>query len=279
MQGIYKIVNGANGKYYVGSSIDVERRWRGHRKSLENGDHYDIYLQRAWNKYGEGNFEFRFVEEVEKEKGRDLCSVEQNYLDEGFALGILYNVSKNAAAPMGGRNHSEETKRKQSKATKRLWTPERRKEQGKRISGKDNPSYGRDMSGKNNPMYGRDMSGEKNPMCGPGSEKAIQKVKESWTLERRRKHSKRMSGKKNPNYGKHITEEQRVAAGRKNAKPYPAFLNIKVGKFIPAGKNLLKLCRERNLKYHIFASLKSGDTKKSHDSWRLATEEEENAFS
>jgi len=34
VQGIYKIINKNNGKYYVGSSVDIKERWNEHRRNL-----------------------------------------------------------------------------------------------------------------------------------------------------------------------------------------------------------------------------------------------------
>lgn len=77
--GIYKIINKVNGKYYVGSSKDIEHRWQEHKNELNKNKHYNDYLQSAWNKYGERSFEFTIVEFTEN---RDLLTVEQKYLTE-----------------------------------------------------------------------------------------------------------------------------------------------------------------------------------------------------
>lgn len=82
--GIYKIINKVNGKYYVGSSLNMNRgyksRWNRHKKTLRNNTHINEYLQNAWNKYGESNFDFIMVEYVEPIKSK-LLEVEQKYLD------------------------------------------------------------------------------------------------------------------------------------------------------------------------------------------------------
>ena len=63
ISGIYLIRNVINNKKYVGSTIDLRQRWGEHRRTLRLNQHRNIYLQRAWNKYGEENFEFTFLEE------------------------------------------------------------------------------------------------------------------------------------------------------------------------------------------------------------------------
>lgn len=63
MIGIYKIENKANGKVYIGQSIDIDNRWKNHRCELRRNAHYNDHLQRAWNKYGEDSFVFSIIEE------------------------------------------------------------------------------------------------------------------------------------------------------------------------------------------------------------------------
>lgn len=76
---IYKIINKIDGKYYVGSSIEIKRRWRNHRNCLRSNKHHNNYLQNAWNKYGPETFDFVIVEADITEK--DLLLTEQKYLD------------------------------------------------------------------------------------------------------------------------------------------------------------------------------------------------------
>ena len=38
--GIYKITNTANGKIYIGQSVDVQRRINDHQRTLAKGTHY-----------------------------------------------------------------------------------------------------------------------------------------------------------------------------------------------------------------------------------------------
>ncbi len=49
MQGVYKIENVNNGKKYIGSSKDIEKRFYQHRRELENKTHHSVKLQRAWS--------------------------------------------------------------------------------------------------------------------------------------------------------------------------------------------------------------------------------------
>ena len=78
MIGIYSIKHIESGKQYIGSSIDIKRRWIGHRVDLRRGGHHSRSLQRSWNKYGESGFCFEVLELCEEEK---LIQLEQKYFD------------------------------------------------------------------------------------------------------------------------------------------------------------------------------------------------------
>lgn len=54
--GVYKISNSSNGKCYIGSSIDIDRRRLEHFSALLHNKHINQHLQNAYNKYGEGMF-------------------------------------------------------------------------------------------------------------------------------------------------------------------------------------------------------------------------------
>jgi len=76
--GIYKIENMVNGKVYIGSSKDIKQRFRQHLSDLKNNRHHSIHLQRAWNKYGESNFKFSIIEELDYIN--DLFITERHYI-------------------------------------------------------------------------------------------------------------------------------------------------------------------------------------------------------
>lgn len=64
--GIYKITNQTNDKVYVGKSVDVLTRWKDHEFRLQKGTHYNVHLQKSWNKYGELSFKFEVIEVCDK---------------------------------------------------------------------------------------------------------------------------------------------------------------------------------------------------------------------
>lgn len=57
---IYQIRNIENEKRYIGSSINPNKRFEWHRRELNRNCHHSIKLQRAWLKYGEEKFVFKY---------------------------------------------------------------------------------------------------------------------------------------------------------------------------------------------------------------------------
>lgn len=110
--GIYQILCATNGKYYVGSAINLWQRWQWHRKDLRGDRHYNIHLQRAWNKYGEDAFTFFVIEEVETNR---LLEREQHWIDHLQACDDRYgfNIMPTAGSPRGIKR-SPETRAKLS---------------------------------------------------------------------------------------------------------------------------------------------------------------------
>ncbi|MBC8445803.1 MAG: GIY-YIG nuclease family protein [Chloroflexi bacterium] len=116
MMGIYEIVNWQDGKAssYVGSSVDIGKRWSKHVWALRNERHYNSHLQAAWDKYGEGAFSFCVLEQVADTE--NLLEREQYFLDRAFEVGDTYNVACCAEVSMRGHKHTDEHKRKISAA-------------------------------------------------------------------------------------------------------------------------------------------------------------------
>ena len=138
ISGIYKIINKVNGKYYVGSSLNIldnndHGRWHKHKRCLKENVHRNDYLQNAWNKYGENQFNFVIVEQLPNITREELLKIEQSYLEKAkneqdkcynlrFAAhsgGGLSEYSRQKIVKSKlGRKLSEETKRKVSESNK-----------------------------------------------------------------------------------------------------------------------------------------------------------------
>lgn len=87
--GVYTIINIINTKFYIGSSTNIEKRWRQHIYELNSRRHDNEYLQRAWNKYGQENFKFEVIEYCKKSR---LLDREQFYIDVYHAVESGYNI-------------------------------------------------------------------------------------------------------------------------------------------------------------------------------------------
>lgn len=107
MYGVYKILNRKNGKFYIGSSVDVEKRFSSHKKELIAGTHNNKHLQNAWNKYGEDSFEFLVIEEVSDIN--ELRNRETYYLQSTKCTNpdIGYNMLDNANIGLGVQASTE----------------------------------------------------------------------------------------------------------------------------------------------------------------------------
>lgn len=100
MSGVYCIRCLANGRVYVGSSVDIRKRWREHWGGLNRGDHPNRRLLNAWRKHGPDRFEFAVLEETPA--GR-LIEREQFHIDRLKAASRRHglNISPTAGSPLG----------------------------------------------------------------------------------------------------------------------------------------------------------------------------------
>ena len=94
--GIYKITCESNGHYYYGSAVDLDLRWRSHKRELKNGMHFNPRVQYTWDKYGESSFKIELIETVTKDT---LLEVEDTYLKEHVGKPHCMNISHASRAP------------------------------------------------------------------------------------------------------------------------------------------------------------------------------------
>lgn len=91
ISGIYLIELLNSGRFYVGSSVDILHRWDCHKSDLIKNSHHSILLQRAWNKYGADNFEFKILELV---KNIDNLFLQEQYWIDGLGAACIgFNIS------------------------------------------------------------------------------------------------------------------------------------------------------------------------------------------
>ena len=138
--GVYLIRNTTDGKVYVGSSIDIDKRWQSHVNQMKGNRHQNAHLQSAWKKFGQDAFEFTVIEfcpegtliirEVVWVEYYDSLNPDKGYnLEYPDRRGHTEETKKKISAShtgnpkcMGkkprGFHHSEETKRKIAESRK-----------------------------------------------------------------------------------------------------------------------------------------------------------------
>jgi len=95
--GIYKITNIINNKVYIGQSKDIDTRLRGHKSTLKANTHFNIHLQRAYNKYGINSFTYDIQEECSEDviNNRESYWIEfYNSMDRFHGYNIDYGGNK-----------------------------------------------------------------------------------------------------------------------------------------------------------------------------------------
>lgn len=153
--GIYCIENISTNKKYIGQSVDIHTRWCHHRSELKNHTHFNDYLQKSWDKYGEDDFKFYVIEYC------DICELddkENYYID-------LYNTTDRDFGynlKTGGQDRnavfSDELRERISEAVKQDYIDHPEKREHKRESALkywSNQETKNKRSGKNASMYGK----------------------------------------------------------------------------------------------------------------------------
>ena len=110
--GIYQIRNVVNEHIYIGSSTNLDRRKKTHFNDLSKNKHYNEYLQRAYNKYGEDKFIFEILITCSPS---ECIQHEQQFLDQ---QNPDYNLSKNATKSLVGCKRSDRFRKRVSKGRK-----------------------------------------------------------------------------------------------------------------------------------------------------------------
>lgn len=110
MIGIYKITNKINGKFYIGQSVDIKRRFTEHR----NPHGKETSLKLAIKKYGKENFLFEVIEE---------CSAQDLDEREVYWIARLRPQYNRTAGGAGARSLTvpEETRQLLSQKCRRYW--------------------------------------------------------------------------------------------------------------------------------------------------------------
>lgn len=113
--GVYRIVDVETGRFYIGSSINIAKRWRYHCYRLDRGDHPNPILQALWTT-NHDRLRIEVIELCSAEK-KDVLRKEQDVLDaSGVGVNrMCMNVLPVAGSPLGVKR-SEKTRRALSAA-------------------------------------------------------------------------------------------------------------------------------------------------------------------
>jgi len=213
--GVYKITNALSGRYYIGYSTNIDRRFCVHRSKLKKNCHDNIFLQRAYNLDGEDKFKYDIIHICDTEE--EAKEIELQYLTDLSIRDVLYNLNYNNSGGDLMTHHPDKEKirekiSKSYKETISKMTPEERREKyGK--SGERNGMYGKthtDEVKKNNSIA---KTGNTNFKGRNHTEETKQKLSES----RKNKYT----GEDNHFFGKHHSEETIEKIKEKNKGRLP----------------------------------------------------------
>lgn len=96
--GVYKITNKISGDTYIGSSVNIYRRWRKHKCQSEHKKYPDKSLYKDMDKIGITNFELQILCKTDEQ---NLKQAEQNFIvqlkpkyNHNNAIGINFEKHK-----------------------------------------------------------------------------------------------------------------------------------------------------------------------------------------
>lgn len=101
MYQIYKITNQKNGMVYIGSSTEVERRWRQHKEASinEKDHHYNYPLMVAFREFGIASFTFEVIDTLPDYQA--MIKAEHDWIvKENCVIPNGYNQTDKTNSPM-----------------------------------------------------------------------------------------------------------------------------------------------------------------------------------
>jgi len=198
--GVYKISNILSGRYYIGYSTNINRRFTVHRSKLKKNCHDNIFLQRAYNLDGEDKFKYEIIHKCDTEE--EAKEIELQYLTDLNIRNIIYNLNFNNSGGDLLTNHPDKEKirekiiKTQLENMSKLSSEERKQKYGK--------------FGENNGMYGKTHTDEVRKQLSDthkGNTYCLGKKASDETRQKISENAKLKIGEKNPFYGKHHSEE------------------------------------------------------------------------
>jgi group I intron endonuclease len=154
----YRATNTINGKFYIGSTVNFEKRKLSHLNST-----LEYAFQRALRKNPD-----KFTWEVWSDES-DEPVLEQALLDMFYGTEQCYNLNPIANRPPDNSKNEESNRKRREAMLGTTQTDETKRKISEKASGRKRP----EITGENHPFYGkkrpdisRRMSGKNNPMAG-----------------------------------------------------------------------------------------------------------------
>ena len=186
--GIYKIINAASNKCYIGSSKNICERINSHFRDLRKNEHCNKHLQNAWNRYGEDFFSFDVLLYCDED---DLIFYENRAIGAFNTLDSAkgYNCVPAKRTTLTGSNYTEFRKRS-AKTQKRVMQSVEARE---RIS---RANKGRVLSEETRARMSKARKGKKRPeehmagmIAANKTRRPSQKTRELWSRQRKGKRT------------------------------------------------------------------------------------------
>lgn len=198
--GVYRISNILSGRYYIGYSTNINRRFTNHRSKLKQNCHDNIFLQRAYNLDGEDKFQYDIIHICDTED--EAKEIELQYLTDLSIRSMIYNLNYNNSGGDLLTHHPDKEAIREKiliscKETLNKMTPEERSQK-----------YGK--IGEKNGMYQKTHTEEVRKTISEihkGNTYRKGKLASEETRQKMSENAKLKIGEKNPFFGKHHTEE------------------------------------------------------------------------
>jgi group I intron endonuclease len=220
---VYKIGNKISGKFYIGYTKDIKKRFKSHISHLVHNNHGNIILQRSYNKHGISNFTFEVIDEFDNIN--ECKEKELEYLSDLHIRPKLYNIHYNNSGGDVISNHPDRLD-----IIKRMTCSIR--ERYSKMS-KEEKKLKHGQNGEKNGMFGRTHTPETRKRLSARivsketREKMSARIVSKETRERISVAASKRTGIKNSMYGKTYTEEYKKIMSERN-KGRPGSNNVAI---------------------------------------------------
>ena len=213
--GVYRISNILSGRYYIGYSTNINRRFSVHRSKLKQNCHDNIFLQRAYNLDGEDKFIYDKIHICDTED--EAKEIELQYLTDISIREYLYNLNFNNSGGDLMSYHPDKEKirekilKSHSETISKMSLEDRKEKFGR--CGEKNGMYGKTHTEE----VRQKISGLKKGNTYCKGKKLSDETKQKLSNIRKNNYT----GEDNPFFGKHHTDETKQKIREKNKGKLP----------------------------------------------------------